>query len=193
MHVADQIASFEFSSTDLRNKAVGAVKNNSIIPILLKNVKLAKECTFTFSGKFPRATFLRNTNTYIDFSSFGSTVNDHLTRQFHLILQKRGTCLINGFPATNSGIEIVILTSGIQEYLSNNGFVFMDDEIIWADGSKAHYFNVDSRIYDSFYCATHRDTLFKYQIGAPSPFKFDLIEQGKQVETKVRFFFKANV
>lgn len=170
-----------------------AVKNNTIIPMLLKKVKLVKDSSFTFRGSFPRATFLRNTNVHTDFSNLGTTVNNYLASQFYLILQKRGTCLVKEFPETNLGIEIVILTSGIKEYLSNNGCVFIGDEIIWPDGSKAHYFVVNCRFFNSFYCATNKDYLFKYQIGKINPFEFELVDQGKQVETNVHFYFKANV
>ncbi|HIF9447823.1 TPA: hypothetical protein ACX6SQ_000400 [Photobacterium damselae] len=170
-----------------------AFENNLILPIILRNIKLANKSMFTFKGGFPRTTFLKNTNTHIDFSSFGSTFREHLCRQFYIILHNRGMCLINSFPVTRSNIELVILTPGIFDYLSDNGFCFTNEEITWADGSKSNYFIVESRGYDSFYCATSNDVLFKFQIGKSSPYEFELIDDGIEIKTELRLFFTANV
>ena len=170
-----------------------AVENSLLLPIILRNVKLAGKSTFTFKGSFPRATFLKNTNTHIDFSSFGSTIREYLSRQFYMILKKKGTCLISSFPVTRSNVELVVLTSGVFDYLSANGFCFTNEEITWADGSKSNYFIVEIRGYDTFYCATSSDVIFKFQIGKRSPYEFELIDNGKELKTELRLFFTANV
>ncbi|GIU16675.1 hypothetical protein [Shewanella sp. MBTL60-007] len=178
----------------LKQVYLDAIESNPLIPIALKNLKLANQSTFTFKATLPRVTFLKNTNTHVDFRSLGSTtLKEHLTRQFNIILHYRGACLVKQFPTTRSNIEVVILTSGIQEYLSENGFAFTDEEIIWADGSKSNYFTVNCRTYNSFYCATSNDILFKFQIGKKHPFEYELLDQGKQLKSKASFFFTANV
>lgn len=170
-----------------------AVVNSPLLPIILRNIKLAGKSTFTFKGSFSRTTFLKNTNTHIDFSSFGSTIREYLSRQFYMILQKKGTCLVSTFPVTRSNVELVVLTSGVFNYLSANGFYFTEEEITWADGSKSNYFIVEIRGYDTFYCATSSDVLFKFQIGKRSPYEFELIDNGKELKTELRLFFTANI
>lgn len=179
---------------NLKQVYLDAIDSNPVIPVALKNVKLANQSIHTFRGKFPRVTFLKDTNTHFDFSNLGATtVKKHLTEQFFIILHKRGTCFLKNFPKTKSNIELVILTPSVKDYLSTNGFKFSDYEIYWVNGSKAKYFTVDIRAYYSFYCATSSDTLFKFQIGKQSPFEFELADQGKLLESKASFLFTANV
>lgn len=138
--------------------------------------------------------FLKSTNSYVDFKRDCSVlVKRHLTQQFDIILQHRGVCLIKNFPVTSGDIKIVILKSGVQEYLSKAGFTFTDKDIIWGDGTKSCYFTINNYAYNSFYCATLSEPLFKFQIGEMCPFKFELSDKGKLLESKVRFFFTANV
>ncbi|WAL76646.1 hypothetical protein [Shewanella sp. DAU305] len=178
----------------LKQAYMDAIENNSLVPVALKRLKLVSKSSFTLNITFPRTIFLKDTNSSVDFKGAASLlVKQHLTRQFDMILQHRGICLIKNFPITGANIKIVILKSGVQEYLSKTGFTFTDKDIVWGDGTKSSYFTINNYTYNSFYCATLSEPLFKFQIGKKCPFEVELSDKGKLLESKVRFFFTANV